>query len=165
MAIPATRRACVNGASPCGGIYCAVSLRCLIVLVKLAFPSCPPRDRGGLMGRGGTLAVVSLGWLHAGVRAPEISWATSTRAVIESFWARMQVDLINRQRWLTRVELHRRTSRSLRSRPPPLQRREPGQGGFHLLPHGDAWSRVLVHGSEIEALWVRYAPQPPDEDR
>jgi transposase InsO family protein len=26
-------------------------------------------------------------------------------AVIESFWARMQVELLDRQRWLTRVEL------------------------------------------------------------
>jgi len=26
-------------------------------------------------------------------------------AVIESFWARMQVELLNRQRWRTRIEL------------------------------------------------------------
>ena len=29
----------------------------------------------------------------------------SINAVIESFWARMQVELLDRQRWSTRVEL------------------------------------------------------------
>ncbi len=27
------------------------------------------------------------------------------KAVVESFWARMQVELLNRQRWRTRIEL------------------------------------------------------------
>ena len=44
-----------------------------------------------------------------GVRAPARRWAAIgdcfDNAVIESFWGRMQIELLNRQRWNTRVEL------------------------------------------------------------
>ena len=34
-----------------------------------------------------------------------LTFYRSINAMIESFWSRMQVELLNRQRWKTRVEL------------------------------------------------------------
>ena len=37
--------------------------------------------------------------------APEWAAAASDNAVIESFWGRVQTELLNRRRWRTRIEL------------------------------------------------------------
>jgi hypothetical protein len=37
--------------------------------------------------------------------------------MFESFWARMQVELLNRQRWRTRIELAHATFESVEIRP------------------------------------------------
>ncbi len=47
--------------------------------------------------------------------------------MIQSFWSRMQVELLDRQRWRTRIELERdlRLPRDLAQPTPPAQRPPP----------------------------------------
>ncbi|MQA12591.1 MAG: transposase [Pseudonocardiaceae bacterium] len=44
-----------------------------------------------------------MGCRPSGLRT--IQQVRSVNAVIESFWSRMQIELLNRQRWRTRIEL------------------------------------------------------------
>lgn len=53
-------------------------------------------------------------------------------AVIESFWGRMQTELLNRQRWKTRLEPAKRHLRIPRNLPQPTT---PSQRARHAHPH------------------------------
>jgi transposase InsO family protein len=75
----------------------------------MAIDSCTPpsgavihSDRGVQFGAG---AFTDRGKLPACCRRWAASPPASTNAMIESFWSRMQVELLNHQRWNARIEL------------------------------------------------------------
>jgi putative transposase len=84
--------------------------------------------------------------------------APFANAMVEAFWARMQVELLNRKRWKTRVELANRALAQHQKTPHrpehahPYRIREPAQPTTHrrLIPER------RLHGTRVRSVrWLR----------
>ena len=101
-------------------------------------------------------------------------------AVVESFWGRMQVELLNRQRWRTRVELanaifeyiegfhNRRRRHSALGWASPLEfeteHRQPGHNSSRPIPVNRGMIRMSVKAGHAHLIlseeWRASAPRP-----